>query len=51
MFMKVPDIGKLDSSVEVKFSGDGAPFSKTTSYVLLSFSLPGLENKINSAGH
>lgn len=38
---KLPD-GQLLSSVQVKFSGDGASFSKSTNYVLLSFSFPSL---------
>ena len=29
----------INSPVEVKLSGDGAPFSRSSSYVLLSFSL------------
>ena len=31
---------EMPSMVRVKFSGDGAKFSKNSSYVLLSLSLP-----------
>jgi hypothetical protein len=31
--------------VEVKLSGDGAPFHRSTSYILLSFSFPSLDKK------
>lgn len=36
--------------VEVKIGGDGAPFSHSSSFILLSFSLPGLDEKMSSRG-
>ena len=39
-------------SVQVKFSGDGASFSKSTNYVLLSFSFPSIcENVLAGTGN
>ena len=41
----------INSPVEVKISGDGAPFSRSSSYVLLSFSLPTLDvQSLSGAG-
>ncbi len=40
----------MASPVEVKIGGDGAPFSRTSSYILLSFSLPSLQKKLSSDG-
>ena len=37
---------ELPSTVRVKLSGDGAKFSKTSSYVLLSLSFPGVSNDV-----
>ncbi len=36
--------------IEVKITGDGAPFSRTSSYILLSFSLPSLQKTLSSTG-
>ena len=37
---------EMPSMVCVKFSGDGAKFSKNSSYVLLSLSLPGVAKDV-----
>ena len=47
---QIDDISTVDSPVEVKIGGDGAPFSRTSSYILLSFSLPSLQKNLSSAG-
>ena len=39
---------ELESEVEVKISGDGAPFSRLSSFILLSYSLPSLEESLSS---
>ena len=39
---------ELESEVEVKISGDRAPFSRLSSYILLSYSLPSLEESLSS---
>ena len=39
-----------EGKVAVKLSGDGAQFSRTSSFVLLSFSLPSLSDNMLS-GH
>ena len=50
MNAQVDDIKSIDSPIEVKISGDGAPFSRTSSFILLSFSLPSLHDKLSSEG-
>ena len=40
----------LSSPVEVKISGDGAPFSRLFSIILISFSLPSLTTGLSSSG-
>lgn len=40
---------ELKSPIEVKLSGDGAPFYRSTSFVLLSFSFPSLDPSSSSA--
>ena len=48
--MQVTDLESVDK-VTVKISGDGAKFSSSSSFLLLSFSLPGTtENVLSSAG-
>ena len=50
MYMQIPEREGVDS-VRIKISGDGAPFSSSSSFLLLSFSLPGTsENVLSSAG-
>ena len=50
LFIQVPD-KETAGKVLVKVSGDGARFSSSSSFVLLSFSLPGSEeNVLSSAG-
>lgn len=39
----------LESPIEVKLSGDGAPFYRSTSFTLLSFSFPSLDPQASSA--
>lgn len=42
---------EVSSPIEVKLSGDGAPFYRSTSFILLSFSLPSLDpNSISATG-
>ena len=38
----------LSAPVEVKIGGDGAPFCRTASFILLSFSFPSLDPSYNS---
>jgi hypothetical protein len=40
---------EVKSPVEVKIAGDGAPFHRSASYVLLSFSFPSLDPASESA--
>ena len=48
--MQVTDAGSVDK-IMVKISGDGAKFSSSSSFLLLTFSLPGTsENVLSSAG-
>ena len=48
--MQVTDVGSVDK-IMVKISGDGAKFSSSSSFLLLTFSLPGTsENVLSSAG-
>lgn len=42
---------ELPSTVRVKLSGDGAKFSKSSSYVLLSLSFPGVSNVLAGTGN
>ena len=50
LVMQVTDVDGVDK-VTVKISGDGAKFSSSSSFLLLTFSLPGtLENVLSSAG-
>ena len=42
--MQFPD--EIPSTVLVKFSGDGAKFSKNSSYILFSLSLPGVAKDV-----
>ena len=50
LVMQVTDVGGVDKVV-VKISGDGAKFSSSSSFHLLTFSLPGTsENVLSSAG-
>ena len=37
-----PDLFTEDSLIQVKLSGDGARFSRTSNFILLSFSFPSL---------
>ena len=50
MLLKTEDADSITDPIEVKISGDGAPFSRTSSFVLLSFSLPSLQRKLSSEG-
>ena len=48
--MQVTDVEGVDK-IMVKISGDGAKFSSSSNFLLLSFSLPGTtENVLSSAG-
>ena len=49
-YTQVDDISSIASPVEVKIMGDGAPFSRSSSYILLSFSFPSLGEKLSSEG-
>ena len=50
LVMQVTDAGSVDK-IMVKISGDGAKFSSSSSFLLLTFSLPGTsENVLSSAG-
>lgn len=49
--LQVDEITTITSPIEVKIGGDGAPFSRTSSYILLSFSLPTLQKKLSSEGN
>ena len=50
LVMQVTDVGSVDK-IMVKISGDGAKFSSSSSFLLLTFSLPGTsENVLSSAG-
>ena len=50
LVMQVTDVDGVDK-VMVKISGDGAKFSSSSSFLLLTFSLPGTtENVLSSAG-
>ena len=50
LVMQVTDVGSVDK-IMVKISGDGAKFSSLSSFLLLTFSLPGTsENVLSSAG-
>ena len=50
LVMQVTDRGNVDK-IMVKISGDGAKFSSSSSFLLLTFSLPGTsENVLSSAG-
>ena len=40
----------LDMPIKVKISGDGAPFSHSRSFVLLSFSFPSLKEALSESG-
>ena len=40
----------LKAPVEVKISGDGAPYTRSSSFILLSFSFPQLQEKLSSHG-
>ena len=41
----------LQSPIEVKISGDGAPFYRSTSFIILSFSFPPLDpDSLSSTG-
>ena len=42
--MQFPD--EIPSTVLVKFSGDGAKFSKNSSYILFTLSLPGVAKDV-----
>ena len=49
--LQIEDLPSLvDSPIEVKLSGDGAPFSRVSPYILLSFSFPSLNEKLSSEG-
>ena len=49
LIMQVTDVDV--DKVMVKISGDGAKFSKSSNFLLLTFSLPGTtENVLSSAG-
>ena len=49
LIMQVTDVDV--DKVMVKISGDGAKFSKSSDFLLLTFSLPGTtENVLSSAG-
>ena len=48
--MQVTDVDNVDKVI-VKISGDGAKFSSSSNFLLLTFSLPGTtENVLSSAG-
>jgi hypothetical protein len=50
LIMQITDVDSVDK-VMVKISGDGAKFSSSSSFLLLTFSLPGTsENVLASAG-
>ena len=40
----------IESPIEVKISGDGAPFTRLSSYIIMSFSLPTLQKSLSSSG-
>ncbi len=46
MSRKLSTCKELLSSIHVKFSGDGARFTRSASYVLLSFSFPSLSTDV-----
>ena len=49
--MSVGSALPITEPIKVKFSGDGARFSKSSNIFLLSFSLPGLQaNVLSGAG-
>ena len=49
-FIQIDNGTSVSSPIEVKITGDGAPFSRSSSYILLSFSLPSLQNALSSSG-
>ena len=49
--MQIDGGTEISSPVEVKISGDGAQFHRSTTYILLSFSFPTLDKKsLSGAG-
>ncbi len=40
----------MNGHIEVKITGDGAPISRVTSVILLSFSLPSVRDDLSSDG-
>ena len=45
IYIQIETGNTINSPVEIKLSGDGAPFHRSTSYILLSFSFPSLDAK------
>lgn len=50
MQIEIEENDVLSSTLELKFGGDGAPFCRTASYILLSFSFPSLNLKYSHEG-